>query len=633
MRYLMSLALCFILFCACEAQAVVSTLVADTKSGTILSSKNAQRKQHPASLTKVMTLYLTFNALDKGLLKMDDKLPISLHAAKQPRSKMFLKAGDTIRVKDAVMALIIKSANDAAVVLAEALAPSEKEFAKMMTQTAHQLGLKNTQFRNASGLHNPEQITTAEDMALLTIALINHYPEYYKLFSKEKFWYRGKEYRSHNMVTRSYSGAEGLKTGYIAAVGYNIISTAKRNNDRLVTVVIGHNTSKSRDRQAVRLLDKGFSLMKKSRSVLKKLCAQGKYRSLNYAQASRKPNLTAQLKTMEKRLAYTRQTATKVQKERLLALQKTGVLDRLTVSKAMRETIEQGDSNIETVAVSNEANLNTSIEKSLALSPVISDEIWEELADNITEQTALLTETEQANLPMATYTPVYSWKLDENTTDEITHIYISTNHTPIDLNRYPLPVVQNQLQTMDNISNEETSAVVLQTKETEKPSETIIAQQEIEAHKNFASLSTETIEKPSKTVQVAGLMPIAPTQTEAEKEITTNQAIAEPQPIISAQTQQNKSVKKERKSVQTAQLRKKGWGVQVGAFYEKSQAQKQAQKALKSISKKGKKIAVSPNKKETIYRSRIYGFQSKKEAQQACRVLKRSQNMNCLPVL
>ena len=256
MRYLMSLALCCMLFCACEAQAVVSTLVADTKSGTILSSKNAQRKQYPASLTKVMTLYLTFNALDKGLLKMDDKLPISLHAAKQPRSKMFLKAGDTIRVKDAVMALIIKSANDAAVVLAEALAPSEKEFAKMMTQTAHQLGLKNTQFRNASGLHNPEQVTTAEDMALLTIALINHYPEYYKLFSKGKFWYRGKEYRSHNQVTRSYSGAEGLKTGYIAAVGYNIISTAKRNNDRLVTVVIGHNTSKSRDKQAVRLLDK-----------------------------------------------------------------------------------------------------------------------------------------------------------------------------------------------------------------------------------------------------------------------------------------------------------------------------------------------------------------------------------------
>ena len=239
-------------------EAVVSTLVADSKTGTVFSARNSLRKQYPASLTKVMTLYLTFNALDKGLLKMDDSLPVSLNAAKQPRSKLFLKAGDTIRVKEAVMALIIKSANDVAVVLAEALASSEEEFAQMMTQTARKLGMNNTCFKNASGLHHPDQVTTAQDMALLTMALINHYPQYYKLFSATSFWHKGKEYKTHNQVTLYYKGAEGLKTGYIAAVGYNIISTAKRDDNRLIAVVIGQNNSKKRDNQAVNLLNKGF---------------------------------------------------------------------------------------------------------------------------------------------------------------------------------------------------------------------------------------------------------------------------------------------------------------------------------------------------------------------------------------
>ena len=248
-------------------KATISTMVADTRSGFIISSYNADELQHPASLTKVMTLYLTFDALENGLLKMDDKLPISEHAAKQPRSKMFLKAGDTITVREAIMALIVKSANDAAVVLAEALAPSEEEFARLMTGVAHELGMKNTTFKNASGLHHPDQITTAKDMGILTIALINHYPQYYKLFSKKSFVYRGKEYQGHNALLKQYKGAEGLKTGFISAVGYNIITTAKKNNTRLVGVVIGQNTAKARDKQVANLLDKGFKKVGTYRTV------------------------------------------------------------------------------------------------------------------------------------------------------------------------------------------------------------------------------------------------------------------------------------------------------------------------------------------------------------------------------
>jgi D-alanyl-D-alanine carboxypeptidase len=236
----------------------VSALVADTKSGLILAASNADDPKHPASLTKVMTLYLTFWALDHDLVSLEDRLPISEKAARQPKSKLYLKAGDTMSVYEAMMALIIKSANDAAVVLAESLAGSEEEFAEIMTETATKLGLKKTVFKNASGLHHPEQVTTAKDMAVLTIALINHYPDYYALFSTPFFEYKGKKYYSHNEVLKNYDGAEGLKTGFITAAGYNIISTAKRDDSRLVTVVIGEDSTRARDKGAMEMLDEGF---------------------------------------------------------------------------------------------------------------------------------------------------------------------------------------------------------------------------------------------------------------------------------------------------------------------------------------------------------------------------------------
>ncbi len=293
MGFIKSVLLASVLLLPLASQASVSTLVADTKSGLILASKNATEQQYPASLTKVMTLYMTFSAIERGILKMEDRLPVSLKAAKQPRSKLYVRPGQTISVKDAIMALIIKSANDVAVVLAEALAPSEEEFARMMTKTARNLGLKETTFKNASGLHNPDQVTTAQDMAILTMAMIHHFPKYYKLFSKKSFTYNGRVYRSHNHVQKRYAGAEGLKTGYISAVGYNIISTAKRNDNRLVSVVIGGDTVAQRDRQAMRLLDNGFSKIKQQKSTQK---------LLNKKALLEKPDLTSELKIMAKRL-------------------------------------------------------------------------------------------------------------------------------------------------------------------------------------------------------------------------------------------------------------------------------------------------------------------------------------------
>lgn len=252
---------------AFPAQATISTLVADTKSGLILASRNANVPLPPASLTKVMTLYLAFYALDRGVIKMDDALPVSELAARQPKSKLYLKAGQTITVREAIMAMIIKSANDASVVLAEALAPSHDQFAVLMTKTARELGLAHTTFKNANGIHNPEQVSTARDLAVLTMALIEHYPQYYGLFSADSFAFRGKEYQSHNTVTQHYKGAEGLKTGFVSAVGYNIISTARRNDSRLVGIVIGQKSPEKRDANVVRLLDRGFQKISQQKKI------------------------------------------------------------------------------------------------------------------------------------------------------------------------------------------------------------------------------------------------------------------------------------------------------------------------------------------------------------------------------
>ena len=240
------------------ARAGVSSLVADVRSGFVLESHEANIPQPPASLTKVMTLYLLFGAVDGGILHWDDALPISEKAAAQPKSKLGLVAGETISVREAAKALIVKSANDVAVVVAEALGQSEDRFAEMMTQTAKGLGLKDTVFKNASGLHVNGQVSTARDMAVLTMALITHFPKAYALFSEPSCAYKGQTYHSHNTVLKQYEGAEGLKTGFVSAVGYNIISTAKHGDARLVSVVIGEENATQRDVRAMRLLDKGF---------------------------------------------------------------------------------------------------------------------------------------------------------------------------------------------------------------------------------------------------------------------------------------------------------------------------------------------------------------------------------------
>lgn len=248
---------------AAAASASVSSIMIDAENGDVMYEMNADERRYPASLTKLMTLYITFNALENNHIKLTDKLKVSRTAAGRSPSKLGVRAGETITVKDAIMAVIVKSANDCATVLAEHFAPTEADFAVLMTNTAHKLGMNHTTFKNASGLPNTQQKTTARDMAVLAMAVYHHFPQYYKWFSAKSFQYKGRTIGGHNYILKTFAGADGMKTGYTAASGYNIITSAKRSGKRVIAVTMGHNSVGERDKKVSRMMDKGLTHMQK----------------------------------------------------------------------------------------------------------------------------------------------------------------------------------------------------------------------------------------------------------------------------------------------------------------------------------------------------------------------------------
>jgi D-alanyl-D-alanine carboxypeptidase len=233
-------------------------IVLDHDTGAVLDARNADQPAFPASLTKMMTLYLTFRALEAGDLKLGSRLRVSKRAAAMPPTKLGLKAGRSIEVEDAILGLVTRSANDAAAVLAENLGGSESRFALLMTKTARRLGMTRTVFRNASGLPDGGQKSSARDLARLATHLITDYPQYYRYFSRKSFTYAGRTYGNHNRLLSSYRGMDGLKTGYTRASGFNLAASAVRNGRRLVAVVIGGNSAHARDVRMAGLLDDGF---------------------------------------------------------------------------------------------------------------------------------------------------------------------------------------------------------------------------------------------------------------------------------------------------------------------------------------------------------------------------------------
>ena len=241
-----------------QAYAGYASIVMDAKTGDVLQEVNADTLNYPASLTKIMTLYVAFDAIKGGRLTLHKAMRVSEHAAAQSPTKLGLRPGQSIKVVDAVFALITKSANDAAVVLAEEIGGTEWEFARMMTAKAAELGMTSTVFRNASGLPDAEQVSTARDLARLSQALIQNHPEYYGYFATQAFSYDGRLLESHNRFMKGYPGADGIKTGFIRASGFNLAGSAVRNGRRLISVVMGGETARWRDLHMAALLDRGF---------------------------------------------------------------------------------------------------------------------------------------------------------------------------------------------------------------------------------------------------------------------------------------------------------------------------------------------------------------------------------------
>jgi D-alanyl-D-alanine carboxypeptidase len=244
-----------------------SAIVVDANSGKVLHASAPDGLRHPASLTKIMTLYLLFERLEAGKIKLSTPLTVSAHAASMAPSKLDLDPGETIRVEDAIKAVVTKSANDIAVVIAEAVGGDEPTFAKMMTRKARMLGMKNTLYRNASGLPNPEQITTARDQALLGRAIQERFPKYYAYFSTHTFTFQGRAMRNHNHLLGKVEGVDGIKTGYVAASGFNLVTSLRRAGRHLVAVVMGGRSASSRDARMRELISENISLAAAKRTA------------------------------------------------------------------------------------------------------------------------------------------------------------------------------------------------------------------------------------------------------------------------------------------------------------------------------------------------------------------------------
>jgi D-alanyl-D-alanine carboxypeptidase len=246
-----------------------AAIVVDANSGRVLHATNADSLRHPASITKIMTLYLVFEQIEAGKLRLDTPLPVSAHAAAQAPSKLGLRSGQTISVEDAIKALVTKSANDIAVVVAEALGGDEETFAKMMTRKARALGMSRTVYANASGLPDDDQVTTARDQALLGRAIQDRFPRHYRFFATSSFYYGGRAIRNHNNLLGRVAGVDGIKTGFIRKSGFNLVTSVRRGNRHLVAVVIGGASAGARDARMRSLIEEYVAQGASERTVAK----------------------------------------------------------------------------------------------------------------------------------------------------------------------------------------------------------------------------------------------------------------------------------------------------------------------------------------------------------------------------
>ena len=264
-------------------------IVVDANSGGVLHATNPDARRHPASLTKIMTLYLLFEQLEAGKLQLDSPLKVSEEAAAQMPTKLGLRAGSTIEVEDAIKGIVTRSANDASVVVAEAVAGDEEEFAKLMTRKAQALGMTRTVYKNASGLPDDDQVTTARDQSLLGRAVRERFPSYYKYFSTRSFTFRGQRIGNHNRLLGRVEGVDGIKTGYIRASGFNLVTSVQRGDRHVVAVVMGGSSAASRDAKMRDLISEKIAAASTKRTAPMIAAVGGKPNAKSKVEAKAEP--------------------------------------------------------------------------------------------------------------------------------------------------------------------------------------------------------------------------------------------------------------------------------------------------------------------------------------------------------
>ncbi len=280
-----------------------AAVTVDARTGKLLFASGADNIRHPASLTKIMTLYIIFQELERGRLTLNSPIKFSARAAGMAPSKLGVRAGGTITVETAIRALVVKSANDVAAAVAENISGSEKAFAQRMTRTARELGMSKTTFLNASGLPNPKQITTARDMATLGLRVMRDFPQYYSYFRTQSFVFAGRTIRGHNRLLGSYEGTDGIKTGYINASGFNLVSSVRRGEKRLVGVVMGGRSGASRDAYMKSMLTKYFPQATNGKTIAAYAGSSKGAIAVAETPVAEQPAETAQAKQVERKEA------------------------------------------------------------------------------------------------------------------------------------------------------------------------------------------------------------------------------------------------------------------------------------------------------------------------------------------
>ncbi len=263
LKTLLAVASVSLMACVAPASAEkYASIVIDMETDEVLHARHADAPRYPASLTKAMTLYMLFDAIKAGEIKLTDRMTVSRFAASQPPSSLRLKVGSTISVRDAISALVTKSANDVAVVVAERLGGSEKRFATLMTAKARSMGMARTTFKNASGLPDSQQLSTARDMAVLAERLLDDHADYYGYFANTKFSWGKANYKNHNRLIGNVEGVDGIKTGYTRASGFNLMASAKRGGRRVIAIMYGGSTARSRDQHVTDLIEAAYTSFK-----------------------------------------------------------------------------------------------------------------------------------------------------------------------------------------------------------------------------------------------------------------------------------------------------------------------------------------------------------------------------------